>query len=100
MLGAIFGVAIVYFLIAIVLMAILGETVGAGLMMLLVFGSLVWVYIDATELDTESRDVKGFSKMAPWHWALACFIIWLLVFPIYLVYRNALQQADSQNSYR
>ncbi len=59
---------------------------------ILVLGTDIWVYRDATTR-TEQGDPVVFSigsiqLDSPEVWAVVCFVLWVLAFPIYLASRN------------
>jgi hypothetical protein len=60
---------------------------------LTVLGTTVWVVADANQ-----RDWRGnrFAD-ATWKWVLGCLLLWIVVFPIYLVQRTRVQADRSSN---
>jgi hypothetical protein len=55
-----------------------------ALLALLVIGTTIWVGFDANDRDwTNEPFCKG-----PWQWMLASLLLWIVVFPIYLVKRR------------
>lgn len=81
-----------------------GEVVGGviGLLFMLgIFGTDIWVIVDASNLETRARAVgmlatgpAGRAKdihigsMPPWGWLLACILLWIVAFPWYLIARS------------
>jgi hypothetical protein len=59
---------------------------------LLVLGTGVWVYTDArTRADQGHPVVFAIGSIqvdSPEVWAVACFILWILAFPVYLASRK------------
>ena len=53
-----------------------------------VFGTSLWVLIDARHIGIERGTTKGFFNMGPTGWFIACLLCWIVVFPIYLVKRR------------
>src|SRR5690606_33263189 len=97
MIGAFVGVLVGYIVLYSLFVALIGEAAAALVMVLLVFGSLVWVYIDASALKTDQGQVTGFVNMSPGRWTFACFLIWIVAFPIYLVARAEIQKANERH---
>ena len=95
-----------------------GEVAGGVigfLFMLGIFGTDIWVIVDASNLETRARAAgmlptgpAGRAKnihvgsMAPWGWLLACILLWIVAFPWYLIARNRfkIELAQFASSYR
>ena len=60
----------------------------ADLIFIIVLGTSIWVFIDARSLKLPKKDAKGFWAMGPIGWLFACFLIWIVAFPVYLVKRS------------
>jgi hypothetical protein len=58
------------------------------LTLFLVFGTSVWVLVDARTLGIEKGQIKGFFNMGPTGWFFSCLLCWIVAFPAYLVKRH------------
>lgn len=45
--------------------------------------SSIWVYTDAKKI----KEVTGSENVKPFVWLLACLLLWIFAFPIYVYYR-------------
>jgi hypothetical protein len=71
-----------------------------GFLLLVVVGTSIWVFVDARNLGVRRGLIQsGFADMGPGSWLAGCLLIWILVFPLYLVYRpryiDALRRGES-----
>jgi hypothetical protein len=58
------------------------------LMYLIVIFSSIFVYFDARRIGVKKiADVKGVTNMGPVGWAICSLLLWILVFPLYLIKR-------------
>ena len=53
-----------------------------------VFGTSLWVFIDATNIGIKKDTTKGVLNMGPTGWFFACLLCWIAAFPAYLVKRH------------
>ena len=60
------------------------------LSLVIVIGTSVWVFRDARERGVEKDQQEGFLDLGPWGWFLGCLLVWIVVFPIYLINRPKL----------
>jgi hypothetical protein len=51
---------------------------------LVILGTSIWVAFDAGQRDWRSN---GFANR-PWKWVAGSLLLWIVVFPMYLVQRN------------
>ena len=58
------------------------------LMWLLVIGSSIWVFIDANSIGVKKGQIKGVADMGAGGWLLACLLLWIIAFPLYLSKRS------------
>ena len=69
------------------------SAVGPLLFLAAVLASDVWVAWDATRCRASGNDVVAtvgpVSLSRPEHWILACLLLWIVTFPLYLVARRA-----------
>lgn len=71
--------------------------VTAGLIVLVIVGTTVWVYADAKQIGVRPGMLSGTLDAGPVGWAVACLLLWIVFFPLYLATRPkyvALQQRD------
>ena len=62
------------------------------LLSLLVLGTSVWVYFDATNIGVKKTGEKAQTgkfhvDMGPVGWAVCCLLLWIVAFPAYLILR-------------
>lgn len=65
-----------------------------ALIWLAILGSAAWVFYDARRLDV-GRDTSGPRKTSPLIWALGCLLLWIIVFPWYLIKRPSFVAQNS-----
>lgn len=53
-----------------------------------VFGTSLWVLIDARNIGIKKGSTTGFFNMGPTGWFVACLLCWIAAFPMYLVKRR------------
>ena len=58
------------------------------LLPLVVFGTSLWVLIDARNIGIRKGTTTGFFNMGPTGWFIACLLCWIAAFPVYLVKRR------------
>jgi hypothetical protein len=70
-----------------------------------VFGTSLWVLVDARNIGIKKGSTTGFFNMGPTGWFVACLLCWIAAFPMYLVKRRehlltleAAEQAGSTES--
>jgi hypothetical protein len=62
--------------------------IGAGTLFLIILGTSIWVFFDATALGVRRGIVNwSFLDMGPGRWFIACLLLWIVVFPLYLSLR-------------
>jgi hypothetical protein len=74
-------------------MAIVVSAAGAGLVILLILvASDWWVYEDAKSCEARGRPVHvtlgSFHLDTPATWGIACLVLWVFFFPLYLTGRS------------
>jgi hypothetical protein len=68
------------------------------LMYLIVIGSVLFVYFDATKNEIgKVPGEKGFTNMSAGVWAIGTWLLWIVAFPLYLINRKKLIE-KAQNS--
>ena len=54
----------------------------------MVIGTSVWVYFDANSIGVKKGQIKGAADMGAGGWLLACLLLWIIAFPLYLSKRS------------
>jgi len=67
-------------------------------MWLLVIGSSIWVFFDATAIGVKKGQVSGIADMNPGGWLLGCLLLWIIAFPLYLSKRSEFKSINSRNN--
>ena len=63
-------------------------TAGNIFIFVVVLCTTIWVFIDAKSIGvTKDRQIKGLD-MSPVGWVLACILLWIFFFPVYLSKRK------------
>ena len=65
-------------------------------MLLIVAASAITVGIDASKLGAGKYKLGGMADTSPITWALGVFFLWIVVLPVYLIYRPRLAAASAQ----
>lgn len=63
-------------------------------MWLLVIGTSFWVFFDAKTIGIKRGQVKGVADMGPGGWFLACLLLWIISFPLYLSKRSEFKRIN------
>lgn len=71
------------------------ETAIPVLILLVVIGTSVWVYFDATKIGVrktgeKAQTAKFHVDMGPVGWMACCLLLWIVAFPAYLILRPKL----------
>jgi hypothetical protein len=64
------------------------------LLWVVVIGTSIWVYFDAKAIGVKKGQVKGIADMGAWGWLLACFLLWIVAFPLYLGNREKFKKVN------
>lgn len=67
-------------------------------MWLLVIGTSIWVFFDASAIGVKKGQVSGLADMSPAGWLLACLFLWIIAFPIYLSKRSDFQRLNPKGN--
>lgn len=67
-----------------------------ALVSVIIIASSIWVYFDAKAIGVEKGQIKGFTDLGRWGWFMACMLIWILGFPLYLSKRDTYKRINSQ----
>jgi len=62
-------------------------------MWIIVIGSAIWVYIDAKQIGVRKGLISGMFNIGAGAWCAATLLLWIVVFPAYLIKRGALKAA-------
>jgi hypothetical protein len=57
------------------------------LIMMIVLGTSIWVLFDALRIGIKKGQIEGFTDLSAGGWFLACLLLWIIGFPLYLVKR-------------
>jgi hypothetical protein len=60
---------------------------------IIVIGSAAWVYVDAKKIGVRKGLVSGMFNIGAGAWCAATLLLWIVVFPAYLIKRGALKAA-------
>lgn len=58
-------------------------------------GTSIWVYFDAKTIGVRKGQLSGFVDMGRWGWFLACLLIWIVGFPLYLSKRDVYRRINA-----
>ena len=62
-------------------------------MWIIVIGSAAWVYVDAKMIGVRKGLISGMFNIGAGSWWAATLLLWIVVFPAYLIKRGALKAA-------
>jgi hypothetical protein len=60
---------------------------------LLVLVTSIRVFVDAKKIGVKKGQVEGLANMGPGGWLVACLLLWIVAFPLYLLKRPAFKHA-------
>lgn len=63
----------------------------------IVSGCAIWVLLDARRIGVVKGRFTGLANMGPWGWCIACFFLWIITFPLYVVKRRELLEDNEEN---
>ena len=65
---------------------------------IVIIGTVIWVARDAERLmgDIDAAKRKQLKWWTPAEWAIGCFLLWIVVFPVYLFKRSKYRQVRSE----
>ena len=66
------------------------------LLYIIVIVTSIWVVADAKTIGVRKGQMKGFTDMGPWGWFIACLLLWIIGFPIYLAKRNEYKRINEK----
>src|SRR5450432_2245501 len=67
-----------------------------GLMLLIVFVSAIWIYLDAKSIGVRKGMLKGFFDLGPAGWFWVTALLWIVGFPAYLAKRSQLKRLAAE----
>ena len=62
---------------------------------IVVVGTSVWVFVDAQQIGARKGLVRGLANLSPGEWLVACLLLWIVAFPLYLATRGEIRAASS-----
>lgn len=54
-----------------------------------------WVLFDAKSIGVKKGQIDGIANMGPYGWFVACLLLWIIGFPMYLAKRNEYKLINS-----
>ena len=75
-----------------------GDSLSSLIVPLLVLLSSIWVFFDAKKIGARKGLVKGLADLGPGGWLVACLLLWIVSFPVYLISRGKIRAAAMQNA--
>ena len=70
----------------------------SGLIGLIIIITSIWVIIDAKKIGVKKGQVKGLGNMGPWGWFFACWLLWIVAFPLYLSKRSEFKSVNTPDA--
>jgi len=61
-----------------------------------VLDTSIWVYVDATNIGVKKGQIGGFADAGPGTRFGGCLLLWIVIFPLYLVKRGAYIRISSE----
>ncbi len=58
----------------------------------------IWIFFDATKIGVKKGQVSGIADMSPIGWLLGCLVLWIIVFPLYLIKRSEFIRINSADT--
>jgi hypothetical protein len=68
------------------------------LLWIVVFGTSLWVYLDAKSIGARKGDLSGFFNLGPAGWFWVSLLLWIVGFPAYLAKRGQLKRVAAARS--
>jgi len=63
-----------------------------GVLAIIILITSIWAYFDAKKLDIKKYQAKGFlSFSSPFVVLVGCWLLWIIVFPLYISYRKKIK---------
>ena len=66
------------------------------LILLVIVGTSIWVYMDAKAIGIKKGQVSGLADMGPGSWAAGNLLLWIVVFPLYLMKRGEFKRINQK----
>ncbi|MEJ2420240.1 MAG: hypothetical protein P8018_00670 [Acidobacteriota bacterium] len=63
---------------------------------LIVVGTSLWVLVDALNIGVKRGQMKGVASSGPVTWAVGCLLLWIIIFPWYLIVRNKYKRINDK----
>lgn len=71
----------------------------SGFFFLVTIGTSIWVLIDSKTIGVKRGQIQGIGNLGPWGWFFACLILWIVVFPFYLVKRSEFKRINEESQH-
>ena len=68
-----------------------------GLILVTVLATSIWVAVDASNLGAPRDRNLGVAGSSPLAWGLACIVMWIVFFPLYLAKRTKIRAAGLEH---
>ncbi len=66
------------------------------LISLVVLGTSIWVLCDAKSIGVKQGQMKGLTDMGVIGWFIACLLLWIIAFPLYLSKRSEYKRINGK----
>lgn len=66
------------------------------LIIMLLIGSSIWVLVDAKAIGVKKGQLQGIANMGAGTWFIACLLLWIVGFPLYLAKRSELKKINEK----
>lgn len=64
--------------------------------LLVIIGTSIWVFFDAKSIGLKKGQVKGLADLGPGGWLVGSLLLWIVVFPLYLVKRGEFKRINQK----
>jgi len=61
-----------------------------------IIGSSIWTLFDAKSIGIRKGQVKGIADMGAGSWFVACLLLWIIAFPLYLAKRSEFKRINGK----
>ena len=70
-----------------------------SVLLLVVVISSIWVYVDAKNIGVQKGQIPGMADMGPISWLVSSLLLWIIVFPLYLVKRSKFKEFNMNKNF-
>lgn len=67
-----------------------------ALVFLIIIGTSIWVFADAKAIGVKKGQIKGLFDFGPAGWLIACLLLWIVTFPVYLAKRGEIKKLNQK----